>query len=517
MLRQRQLTLEDYLTILRRRRWWILIPALLGPALGLLLAIVLPKQYTSKTLVLVEEPKVPEAYVKPVVSVDVSTRLATMQEQILSRTRLVPLIERFGLFKKSMGRVPLEELITRMRKDITVQPVQPLPTSDTKGIQGFTISFTADQPKLAQDVCREITSMFITENLRHREQTAMGTTEFLERQLADAKRVLDAKDAKLAEFKRRYIGQLPDQEQTNLQVLLNLRAQLEATTEALNRATQDKAYSESMLQQQLAAWKASQGGNSAEPLEQELAKQQSQLLILEAHYTSEYPDLIKLKNDIAELHKKIAERNAIEKVESSNSTQSAPGVEPASLQQFRAMIQQAEQTIKLRTKEQENFQEQIRMYQARIQLSPTVEEQYKNLTRDYQTALDFYNELLKKRDQSQMATDLERQEQGEQFLVMDPANLPEKPSFPNLPLFGAGGLAGGLTIGLGLVLLLEIRDQSMWTESDVELCLGLPTLALIPSIEPNEKGKEKHVPENKEKFESPEGLHLRGQGREGHV
>lgn len=299
MLRQRQLTFEDYLTILRRRKWWILIPAVLAPALGVLLAVVLPKQYTSKTLVLVEEPKVPEAYVKPVVTVDVSTRLATMQEQILSRTRLEPLIERFGLFKKSVGRVPSEDLITRMRKDIIVQPVQPLPTSDTKGIQGFTISFTAHQPKLAQEVCREITSMFITENLRQREQTAVGTTEFLEKQLADAKRALDTKDAKLAELKRQYIGQLPDQEQSNLQILSNLRAQLEAATEALNRATQDKAYAESMLQQQLAAWKASQGGDSPEPLEQELAKQQSELMVLEAHYTSEHPDVIKLKNNIA--------------------------------------------------------------------------------------------------------------------------------------------------------------------------------------------------------------------------
>lgn len=113
-----------------------------------------------------------------------------------------------------------------------------------------------------------------------------------------------------------------------------------------------------------------------------------------------------------------------------------------------------------------------------------VEEQYKELTRGYQTALDSYNDLQKKRDQSQMATELERQQEGEQFRVLDPANLPDKPSFPNRPLFAASGLAGGLGLGLALAFLLEMRDTSMRTERDVEFVLRLPVLAMVPEIGP---------------------------------
>src|SRR6202043_4156839 len=119
-----------------------------------------------------------------------------------------------------------------------------------------------------------------------------------------------------------------------------------------------------------------------------------------------------------------------------------------------------------KTKEQEKIQQAIKLYQDRVQSSPVVEQQYKELTRDYQTALDFYNDLLKKRDQSAMATDLEHHQEGEQFRVLDPANLPDKPSFPNRPLFALGGLAGGLGLGLAIAFALEMKDTSMRSERD---------------------------------------------------
>lgn len=129
------------------------------------------------------------------------------------------------------------------------------------------------------------------------------------------------------------------------------------------------------------------------------------------------------------------------------------------------------------------MQQVVRTYQARVQLSPLVEEQFKQLTRDYETALKFYNELLAKRNESEMATKLERGQQGEQFRVMDPANLPEKPSFPNRPLFAGGGIGAGLLIAAGLVALMEAGDKSLRNERDVEFYLKLPTLALLPFVE----------------------------------
>jgi uncharacterized protein involved in exopolysaccharide biosynthesis len=142
-----------------------------------------------------------------------------------------------------------------------------------------------------------------------------------------------------------------------------------------------------------------------------------------------------------------------------------------------------------KTREQEQIKQQIRVYEERVQASPLVEQQFKELTRGYQTALDSFNDLQKKRDASAMASDLERKQEGEQFRVLDPANLPDKPSFPNRGMFALQGLGGGLALGLGIAFLLEMKDSSLKTERDVEFALRLPVLALIPEIEPNSAEK----------------------------
>jgi protein tyrosine kinase modulator len=495
MLGDRELTLDDYLGSLRRRWWVIVVFTMAGAGIGYLISLAIPAQYTSQTLVLVEQQKVPESFVKSVVTDELNQRLATMQEQILSRTRLEPIIQKFGLYKDDVGRVPAEELLDRMRKSIVVTPVRPVITTpvynpNNQGIPGFSITFTTDNPKLAQQVCGEIASMFMEENLRIREQTAEGTTKFLEKQLEDAKRKLDGQDAKLAAFKRQYIGQLPEQEQTNLSILLGLKTQLESANQLLSRAQQDKSFTESLLAQQLSAWEASRATQNPETLRQQLTRLQTDLIGLEARYTSEHPDVIKMKRDIAELKKKIEEAEAAAKSKSGDTNQNAIRTEPPEIQQLRTSIHQAEDTIRVNTLEQQHLQNEIKVYEARVQLSPMVEEQYKDLTRDYHTALDFYDDLLKKKNQSEMSTDLERRQQGEQFRVMDPPDLPERPSFPNRPLFAGGGLGGGLALGLGIAILLEVRDKSMRSERDIEFFLKLPTLALMPSI-PELNGKKK--------------------------
>ncbi len=489
MIGNRELTVDDYLAILRRRRWVIVIPALLGPVIAFLISLALPARYTSQTLVLVEQQKVPESYVRSVVGEELTQRLATMQEQILSRTRLQPIIEKFNLYKEDLHRVSMEELVERLRKSIRVSPVLAMAgTRPETGLPGFTISFTTNNPRLAQQVCAEITSMFMEENLRVREQRAEGTTEFLAKQLEGAKRKLDDQDARLAAFKQRYIGQLPGQEQANLNILVGLNTQMEAVSQTLSRAQQDKTYMESMLTQQLAAWQASQETNNPETLEKQLANLQSQLLTLEARYTPDHPDVIKTKNDIAQLKKKIEETKAATKDKPTAEDQTAKGLEPPQIQQLRGQIHLAEEIIREKAREQERLQNEIKNYQARIQLSPVVEQKYKEIIRDYQTALEFHNDLLAKKTQSEMATDLERRQQGEQFRVMDPANLPERPSFPNRPLFALGGLGSGVALGLGLALVLEMRDKSLRNERDVEFYLQLPTLALVPSVSaPNGK------------------------------
>jgi polysaccharide chain length determinant protein (PEP-CTERM system associated) len=498
MLGQRELGFDDYMAILRRRLWGLVIPALVAPVVAFLVTLLLTPDYTSESLILIEQPKVPESFVKSVVTSDLVGRLATMEEQILSRTRLQPIIERYGLYRNELRRgVPMEDVIDEMRKAILVTPVDfANPTTPGSGakkaggknadtVPGFSISFTAESARLAQQVCSDLTSMFMEENLRQREQRAQGTTTFLHTQLEEAKTKLDEADAKLAEFKRRNIGVLPDEQQTNLQVLGSLNTQLASVTEDLNRAHQEKIYAESMLNQQLEAWKASQGGtvdSQAQTLQQQLTKLQDYLVALEARYTSDHPDVIKTKADIAQLQKQIEEQ-AAHKDKPAESKPPDASVEPNSIQQLRAMIHEEDERVRQKTAAQERIQQEINSYQGRLQISPAVEQQFKDITRDYQTALQFYNSLLAKTDESQMSTDLERRQEGEQFQVLDSANLPQEPSFPIWWEFALGGLGVGVLIGLAIILVQELRDKAIRDERDIELYLELETLALVPLIE----------------------------------
>jgi uncharacterized protein involved in exopolysaccharide biosynthesis len=265
--------------------------------------------------------------------------------------------------------------------------------------------------------------------------------------------------------------------------------QLEAATQALNQAQQDKAFTESLLNQQLAAWQSSKGGQNSQTLEQQLQDLQNQLLSEQGHYTEDYPDVVKLKNDIALVQKKLADVSTRVHAQPNEPQPRVAGNEPPEIQQFRARLHQIDLTIRQKAHEQEELQRQIKLLQSRIQSSPMIQQQFKALTRDYQTALSFYNDLLKKRNESQMATELERHQQGEQFRVLDPPSLPERPSFPKPPLFGLGGLGAGLVLGLVSVRFTEWRDKSIRTKRDIEIYLGVPTLALLPLMGPSREEK----------------------------
>ena len=492
MLGHREMSIDDYLAIARRRKWVIIIPALLLPVIAFAYSLTLTDEYTSKTLVLVEQQKVPDSVVQSVVSEDIAQRLATMQEQILSRTRLQPIIDKFNLYQGGATTTHMEDKVERLRAAIVIEPVRSLTGPRGGVLPGFFISFTAGNAQLAQRVCAEVTSMFIEENLRSREQRSQGTTDFLANQLAEAKRKLDETDGKLAEFKSRYFGSLPGQEQSNISILTGLNTQLESVNQALSRAQQDKAYAESLLNQQLAAQEAapltSSGGPQPDLMQVQLITLQNNLMAAEARYTGDHPDVIKLRNDIAKLQKQIETARTQPAPQSEDGTKRAVRETPQT-QALRAQIYQANQVIQGRTRDQARLHSQIGMYQSRLSLSPGVEQQFKELTRDYSTALEFYNDLLGKESQSKMATNLERRQQGEQFRVMDPANLPESPSFPNRPLFAAGGLGFGLALGIGISLLLEMKDKTIRTESDVKFFLQVPTLALIPVSHEHLNGK----------------------------
>ena len=412
-----ELSMEDYLAMARRRLKVILIPLLVAPLAGFLISYVFPPRYTSQSMILVEGQKVPINYVAPVITADFTERLSGLQQRMLSGSRLRPVIQSLGLVK------PGEEgkLMEDIRSNMTVTPVitsisqatasggKKKPTSPTdEPLPGFYIGYSSNDARKAQRICSALTTLMVNENLLSRADVAKSTSDFLSRQVDDAKRALDDQDAKLAAFKKQYLGQLPTDADANLRMLGAFNTQLDATSQALNRAQQDKSYAESQLAQQLATWKTSQSSTNPQVLQQQLTVLQGQLIQLQARYTDDYPDVIKTKADIAKVQARLDELNKQTNSTTAAGTAAASADEPPEIKQLRLQIHQYRDVIEQATADQKKLQAQINKYEALTSMSPAVEEQYRELTRDYDNQLNGYRDLLSKKSSAESPTTWKR-------------------------------------------------------------------------------------------------------------
>lgn len=484
-----EISVSDAKRILRKY-WWILpVSTLFLGTLGYVATLVMPKKYTSETNVLVEQPVVSVDYVKPVVTDNLDLRLASMKSQVLSGPRLQPIIEKLNLYPDQRADTSMAELVGQLQKAVGVELLQPMPGASSRP-SGFHVSVTFNKPQVAQQICTEITSMFMDQNARRRMEQSQKTNQFMSNELQTAKESLDAQDAKLAQFKRQYLGVLPEEEQTNLSLLTGMNTQLEATTQGLSRAQQDKAINETLLSQQEANWKTTLNGGPQNPdtMEQQLAALQDQLSLALLRYTPEHPDVYKLKAQIEALKRRMSEDSSTK-----TTTEVSPTKlhEPPQLQQLRARVKQDDLNIADLTRRQNQMQEQIKVLQARVQASPMVEQQYKELTRNYQMAQQIYNELMKKESDSSIAMNLEHQQESEVFLVLDPPSLPSTPSSPKMLVFVGGGLGAGLALALGILSLLAMLNHAMYTDRDVENFLKVPVLTMVPNFTVNREGTSK--------------------------
>jgi uncharacterized protein involved in exopolysaccharide biosynthesis len=249
---------------------------------------------------------------------------------------------------------------------------------------------------------------------------------------------------------------------------------------------QEKAFDESMLTQQVAAWKQSQVSQGQDPdtLLKEKQAAEAKLTALQAEYTDEYPDVVQAKEDLAAINQKIAAAQQAGPADPSVAVK-ASTLEPPQIQQLRAQLQEATLAVQGALKQEQALQAQIGSLQAKVKASPEVEEDFKDITRDYQTSLDSYNNLLKEHDESAEATDLEHEQEGQQFGVLDPPNLPSRASFPNPFLFSFGGFGAGLALGLGVIALFLVQDSTLHNDRDVEALLHVPAIAMIPQYDPS--------------------------------
>jgi polysaccharide biosynthesis transport protein len=469
MIEDREFSLTEHPAKWRRRFKVIVIPAVLALLGGFLISYAFTAQYTSQSLILVETGTVPQGDARPVVPEDSSQYIATLEHQVLGQNRLHPMIDRMGL---ATGGKSVEQVVKKIWQNARIGPVVTDPRQNESGggekprqgsdVAGFYVEYTGSTPQEAQQVCSELTSMLLAEDLHSREQETKSMAES-QSQLDEAKRHLDKQDNKLASFKKHHSGQLPGDSENNTTTLMVLNSQLNALSQWINLTQQNKSNAESILAQQPANQKSPQSPASPAglaALEKQLSDLQSQLLQLQAQYTEDHPDVLKTKADIAEIKKKLAEANAADGAGGDSNPKSNVG-EPPEIRRLRLQIEQYDQAIAKATREQKHIQEQIKLYQGRVLLSSSVEQQYQQLTEDYDTAQESYADLLAKHGEVGNGMDTGGLPQSERMRLSNPANLPDTPRFPDRRLFAAGGLGSGLALGLGIALWLGVRDRAI--------------------------------------------------------
>jgi polysaccharide chain length determinant protein (PEP-CTERM system associated) len=477
---------EDILQIARKRLWLLLLPFAIVGAGTAVWSRYLPDRFRSETVILVVPQRVPESYVRSTVSTRIEDRLQSLQQQIMSRTRLERIIQDFNLYAEERKTGIMEDIVDRMRNnDIGLAVVRG---------DAFRISYTGNNPRMVQRVAERLAGLFIEENLREREQLAEGTNQFLESQLEDARRRLVEQEKKLEEYRLAHAGELPSQLDANVQVLQSTQMQLQQLLDGVNR-DHDRRLS---LEGQIASLEEQQDAvaavapplpptaDSGPPtLARQLAQARQELAGFEAKYRSGHPDRDRAVRKVLELESKVDAVNADAPLspELSAPVSLAELSRRTRLDNLRLELAQLERQMTGKQKQEQQLRSQIAMYQSRVEAAPTRDSEMIELTRDYNTLQELYTELLGKREDSKIAANLERRQIGEQFKLLDIARVPERPFSPNRQVLNMTGMGGGLALGVMLIALLEYRDKSFKTDTEVMQVLSLPVLAVVPRMQ----------------------------------
>jgi len=474
-----EVSLEHFLIVLLHRKWLVLGVFLLVSAATAGITYRLPDVFTSETLILVDPQKVPDAYVRSTVTGDIRNRLGTLSQQILSATRLQTVIEKFNLYAEARAnKVPREDLINRMRADVRVQVVSDFGAS--QDLQAFRIAYSGTDPRLVAQVTNELASLFIEENLKAREQQATGTSEFLENQLDQTRRELESQEAKLRDFKLKHIGEMPEQQAANIQMLGQLQAQVQSETDALIRAEQQRGIIQAMMAQSEApVVDLDPPGGPAGPPQPAVSSTRAQLAELLSRYGERHPDVVLLKKQLEEEEEQKRAQTAATPapVNTPRAPRPVAGGNPVLQSQLRSL----EEEIAKHKQERERLKKIASLYEQRLEAIPVREQAVAELVRDYEITKAHYQSLLDKMLSAETATQLEMRQKGEKFTILDPAQVAEKPSSPNRLLLNAGGSLGGLALGLLLALLPEIFGLSISSAEQIA-ATGVAVLGVIPVI-----------------------------------
>jgi polysaccharide biosynthesis transport protein len=488
---------EELWAIACRRRWRILLPLFVCWAVIWAVSWLLPTTYESEALILVEQQKVPEQYVVPNVTISLQDRLQSMTQQILSRTRLQATIDRFHLYSPRdalSGLLQSDDPVEQMRKEVKIELVR---SPGRPGeLTAFRVHYSAASRELAQQVNSELTSLFINENLRSQQQLSESTTSFLGNQLADARAKLEEQEAKVRAFKAKHLGDLPSQLVSNVEILSGLQTQMQNVERALDGAKQQNLYLKSLLQEYQSTRASLTIGDSTltspEALEKDLADLRHRLAADRSRYMDNHPDIVELEDKIASterLKKEVENEIASSQKRGDTTSGLEPGAvamvdrgSPTPVMQIQSQLKANELEMRNYQKREKELQSQITAYQARLNSTPEREQELADISRGYEESKANYNSLLQKQNQSQLATSLEQRQQGEQFRILDPPSVPEKPSAPNHLLVSLSGLALGIAVGFGWTAFLELTDVRVRQEKDLQGLVPARVLVSIPHL-----------------------------------
>lgn len=469
MTRKPPSNLREFTDMLVRRKLLIIVCMLIVPPLVVLVGHYWPKKYRSQTMILVDPQRIPEDYVKATVTGDVTDRLQTISDEVMSRTRLLMIANKDNLYEKVRKKHGDDGVLTAIRKDITVDVIQ---GTDEHRIDGFKIAYIASTPDLAQEVTRQIANLFIQENIKERDQDAESTAQFIQNQLAAAGTQLAAQDQKISSFKAAHLGELPEQETANLAMISELQSASQQNSDSIDRAHQQLVYLQSML----SAFHSQKPATGPTPLEIQLQEAKKQLAADRQKYTEEYPDVVRMRSEVAALEAEVRQQPT------GDTTAVEPPKSSAMEQQLQSQLLATQQEIKSRTERQQELEQQIGALQGRVESLPAVQQQYESLSRDYTEMQKNYASLLQKEQSAGMAAQLELHNESERFRVLDPASLPTVPYSPSMPKVYAGALFGGIFLGLAFAYLAEMRDPSIHNAEEAEMYLSAPLIVALPSL-----------------------------------
>jgi len=487
------------------RRKWLAILVFVGPlAAGVSLVSVLPNIYRSTATVIVDNQEVPESFVRSTVTSAVEIRLQAISQEVLSRARLEKLIQSLDLYSESGKRASLDEAVANMRRDIKLE----VKSAQLKGLReatvAFTISYQGSNPATIARVTNTLAEFYAEENVKARERQASGTAEFLRIQLGETKTRLDALETQVSGFKRRHLGELPQQMDANLATLDRLTLQLRANADSQTRATERRqAFSSQLAEAELllsspvnsvtglptvpgAALMAPEFRDAAT----RLAQRKEELARLRTQFSDQYPDVVQLRGEVAALERELVAAQARAKSAPNSTTGETPVAAPLPpaapvspyVLRLKEALSEVQTELKILKTEEGRIREEIATYQKRVENVPRREQEFFELSRDYQSTQELYRSLLKRYEEAQLSESMEQRKKGEQFRVLEKAVPNAQPAAPNRPRLLLMTLAGAIGLAVAAVLVAEQLDTSFHTVDSLRAATNVPVLVSIPQI-----------------------------------